>query len=247
MLLAIETSTSRSSIALADGDGTVLAAAELGRDRRHGEFVTPAIAELLHHLGASIDDVRVVAAGLGPGLYTGLRVGLVTAATIVATRGLQGVGVLGTGGISHALRHSDRDVVVALDARRRELYLARHDRDDEHGGLRAHPASIEVLTPVAAADALRDRGGRVLLAGDGVDALLPHLDDDPVGLDVALVGADHQHPTAAALVPLALQALDDGRGGGAEVFRPLYLRDADARIGWDERGRLRGGAAAVAG
>ena len=92
LLLAVETSTARSSVALATRDG-VLAAAELGRDRRHGEFVSPAIAELLHHAGATVGDLTHVAAGIGPGLYTGLRVGLVTAATIAATRDLPCVAV----------------------------------------------------------------------------------------------------------------------------------------------------------
>lgn len=254
MLLAIETSTSRSSVALADpADGSVLAASELGRDRRHGEFVAPAIAELLHHLGATVTDLTAVAAGIGPGLYTGLRVGLVTASTLATTRRLPCVGVVGPDAVAHGLRFADRDVLVALDARRRELYLARYRPTTVGDAVVATPVGdLAVVTPADAASTVRSTGTPVLLAGDGTPALVAALADaagDPSGAggavppQVRLAGPAHAQPTAAGLVPLAVAALTAGEVGGPEVLRPLYLREADARIGWDQRGRLRGGAA----
>lgn len=240
MLLAIETSTARSSVALADEDGVVLAAAELGRDRRHGEFVAPSVAEQLHHLGATIRDVTAVAAGTGPGLYTGLRVGLVTATTIAATHDLPCVGVVGPDAMAHALRFTERDVVVALDARRRELYLARYRPRPSRDGVE-RVGGIEVLAPTDAAAAVAGADRPVLLAGDGASPLLAALDDDVGDRLVVRAGPAHAQPTATALVPLAVAALAAGDGGGPDVLRPLYLREADARIGWDSRGRLRGG------
>lgn len=248
MLLAIETSTARSSVALAEPGGTVLAAAELGRDRRHGEFVAPAVAELLHHLGATIGDVSVVAAGTGPGLYTGLRVGLVTAATIAATHQLPCVGVVGPDALAHALRHASRDVVVALDARRRELYVAAYRPTDLAGAPVVEPlAPLAVVTPRDAAARVAAADRPVLVAGDGTPALLASLDaTEQVGPDhVRLAGPEHAQPTAAMLVPLAVAAVAAGDVGGPEVLRPRYLREADARIGWDARGRLRGGTGAA--
>lgn len=243
LLLAVETSTARSSVALATQDG-VLAAAELGRDRRHGEFVSPAIAELLHHTGATVGDLTHVAAGIGPGLYTGLRVGLVTAATIAATRDLPCVAVAGPDALAHRVRHTDRRIAVALDARRGEVYLAEYEPGPdgaERGG------DLAVGTPEEAARALGDDLRPLLLVGDGAGPVAEHLSRlaQAAGVDagIELGGPDTAQPTAADLALVALDRVAAGDTGGTELLRPLYLREADARIGWEERGRLRGGAA----
>ena len=240
LLLAIETSTARSSVALATPDG-VLAAAELGRDRRHGEFVTPAIAELLHHAGCAIADLTHVAAGTGPGLYTGLRVGLVTAATIAAARDLPCVAVPGPDAIAHRVRHSGRRIAVALDARRREVYLGEYTPGTA-GATRT--GDLAVGTPQEAAEVLAADPAPLLLVGDGSEVVAAALATVAPDLDVARGGTDTDQPVAADLALLAVAAVAAGDGvGGPELLRPLYLREADARIGWDERGRLRGGAA----
>lgn len=237
LLLAVETSTARSSVALATEDG-VQAASELGRDRRHGEFVAPAIAELLHHLGAEVGDLTAVAAGTGPGLYTGLRVGLVTAATIAGTRALPCVGITGPDALAHRVRHTDRSIAVALDARRKEVYLATYEPGADGATV---AREVAVGTPAEAAEALAVDGGRVLLVGDGAGPVVDALAGREDAPDVALGGPDTAQPTAADLALLGVAAVRAGAVGGVEVLRPLYLRDADARIGWDQRGRLRGG------
>lgn len=251
LLLAIETSTARSSVALATPDG-VLAAAELGRDRRHGEFVSPAIAELLHHAGVGVADLTHVAAGIGPGLYTGLRVGLVTAATIAATRGLPCIAVAGPDALAHRVRHTERRIAVTLDARRKEVYLGTYEPGVD-GATRT--AELAVGTPAEAAAALAADDRPLLLVGDGADAVHEHLTaltaltalteraELTERLDVAMGGQDTAQPTAADLALVARARVADGDTGGPEVLRPLYLREADARIGWEERGRLHGGAA----
>lgn len=254
LLLAIETSTSRSSVALATPDG-VLAAAELGRDRRHGEFVTPAIAELLHHAGRGITDLTHIAGGTGPGLYTGLRVGLVTAATIAATHDLPCVAVPGPDAIAHRVRHSGRRIAVALDARRREVYLGEYEPGPDRA---TRTGELGVGTPEEAAAALADDPRPLLLVGDGSAPVAEHLarfaDEADHDLDLHRGGPDTAQPTAGDLALLAVAAVTEAgtdatggdvlRMGGPEVLRPVYLRDADARIGWDQRGRLHGGAAA---
>lgn len=245
LLLAVETSTSRSSVALATPDG-VLAAAELGRDRRHGEFASPAIAELLHHAGCTIADLTHVAAGTGPGLYTGLRVGLVTAATIAATRELPCIGIAGPDAIAHRVRHSGRRIAVVLDARRREVYLGQYMPGAAPGPGAVHAVregELAVGTPLEAADAIAAETTPVLLVGDGSAAVADALGEVAPDLDVARGGPDTAQPVAADLALLALERAAAGDTGGPEVLRPLYLREADARIGWDQRGRLRGGAA----
>ncbi len=242
LLLAVETSTGRSSVALATTDG-VLAAAELGRDRRHGEFASPAIAELLHHAGRTVGDLTHVAAGTGPGLYTGLRVGLVTAATIAATHDLPCIAVAGPDAIAHRVRHSGRRIAVVLDARRREVYLGQYQPSAADGAGAERVGELAVGTPSEAAEAIVASEAPVLLAGDGSEVVAAALGEVAPELDVARGGPDTAQPVASDLALLAVEQAVAGGAGGPEVLRPLYLREADARIGWDQRGRLRGGAA----
>ena len=86
----------------------------------------------------------------------------------------------------------------------------------------------------------------LLLVGDGAAPVAVHLgqlaEEAGVPVDIELGGPDTAQPTAADLALVALQRVEDGEVGGTDLLRPLYLREADARIGWEERGRLRGGA-----
>lgn len=233
LIAAVETSTARSSVALAGPDG-VLASSALARDRRHGEFVVPALHQLLGHLGARVGDLTGVVAGTGPGLYTGLRVGLVTVATLGATLGLPAVGLPGPDALAHRARHAGRDVAVVLDARRREVYWGRYEATPEGGRRLVDP--LRVGTGDEAAADLAAPGRPLLLVGDGLHRLA-ELGD----LDVVHGGSDLAQPDACDLALLALPRFAAGDTVDPASLRPVYLRDADAKIPWDGRSRVRGG------
>lgn len=236
LIVAVETSTARSSVALADEDG-VVASAVLGRDRRHGEFVAPALQQCLAHLGAGVGDLTGVVTGTGPGLYTGLRVGMVSVMTLGTTLGLPAVGLPGPHALAHRARHTGRDVVVVLDARRREVFLGRYV-DDGHGGRRLVDELV-VTTGPAAADGLAALDRPLLLVGDGLHRL-----GDLDHLDVVTGGDDLRQPEAGDLALLARARFLDGDTVDPQTLRPVYLRDADAAIPWDARSRMAGGAGA---
>lgn len=126
MLLAFDTATSRVTVALADGD-QVLATATGAEDMRHGELLAPGIAEVLEKAGAIPTDITAVAVGVGPGPFTGLRVGLVTARTLGHALGIPVYGVCSLDIVAAAAVDGGlSDFVVATDARRKEVYLAEY-------------------------------------------------------------------------------------------------------------------------
>ena len=100
--------------------------------RRHGEYVAPAMAEVLARAGRTAADVSAVVSGTGPGPFTGLRVGLVTARTFAFARGIPVFGVCSLDAMAHQAWLEDaagmgQSCVVATDARRKEVYWARYD------------------------------------------------------------------------------------------------------------------------
>ncbi len=232
-ILAIESSTARSSVALQDGERT-LASASLGVPRRHGEFLAPAIRFCLDQAGIGLDRVAGVAVGTGPGLYTGLRVGIATAQTLAAARGLPTIGVSGLDVLAFRARHTRRLICAAIDARRGELFWALY---------RPSPGGVQLVGElrVTSVDALtaevESLGEPCLVVGD---AALTYREELARVADVAAP----TWPDAADLAELAHPRFVREETVRPDQLRPHYLRHPDAAIGWQARGRLRGGEAA---
>lgn len=239
LILALETSTPQSSVCLATEEGRVASATLNPRPTRsgrraHGEFLAPAVAFCLEQAGVAVDAVSGVAVGLGPGLYTGMRVGIATAQTLAHARNLPTVGLASLDLLAFRVRHVRRLLCPAIDARRGELFWAFY---------RMAPGGVQRLTefrigPVAKLageiEAVRED---VLCVGDG--AVLHHAQLESTGAEV---GSDASaYPSAVSLAELSIQRFLREDTTRPELLRPIYLRKADARISWRNRGALYGG------
>lgn len=206
LLLALDTSTSAITVALHDG-ARVLAEATTLDARAHGERLAPGIREVLEAAGATPGELTHVVCGLGPGPFTGLRVGIVTARVLalVTRAALHGVCSLD----ALAAAGPEGEVLVATDARRKEVYWARYAVSP--GSVRALSAPA-VTKPAELAPQVR----ALPTVGRG-PVLYPGLFPAPVDvLDVS----------AAALADLAVARL--AAGEALADREPLYLRRPDA-------------------
>jgi tRNA threonylcarbamoyl adenosine modification protein YeaZ len=128
LILAFDTATPHVTVALHDGTRVLSRYAGEGA-MRHGELLSPGIAHVLAEAGADRRDLTDVAVGVGPGPYTGLRVGVVTARTLATVLPVRAVGVctldvLAAGAAADGV---PSPFVAASDARRKEVYWARYD------------------------------------------------------------------------------------------------------------------------
>ncbi|MGC5361407.1 tRNA (adenosine(37)-N6)-threonylcarbamoyltransferase complex dimerization subunit type 1 TsaB [Streptomyces sp. DT24] len=206
LLLAVDTATPAVTVALHDGTSVVAESAQVDA-RRHGELLLPAVDRVLADAGLELDAVTDVVVGVGPGPYTGLRVGLVTAATFGSVLGVPVHGLCTLDGLAYAAG-LDGPFAVATDARRKEVYWARYEDSRTRVG---EPA---VDRPAAIAERLA--GLPVVGAGA---ALYPEAFPDARG---------PEYVSAAALASLAAERL----AAGADFLppTPLYLRRPDAQV-----------------
>jgi tRNA threonylcarbamoyladenosine biosynthesis protein TsaB len=223
VILAIDTATSRVSVALGDG-GEVVGAVALAGGRRHAEQLAPAIRYLCDELHVELRHLASIAVGVGPGLFTGLRVGVTTAKVLAQTLRVPVVGVASLDLVAYPLRHTDRMVVAVLDARRHEVF---------HASYRPVPGGVQrvsdyaVRRPEELAADLQTEAHGILLAGDGVARYRSELG----ALEHAeLAGAEYAYPSVAALVELGTARVEREEFEAPSELRPLYLRRSDAEI-----------------
>ena len=198
LVLALDTATPTLVAGLArwtPSEGAeVLAERAVPSGTKHAELLTPAIARVLADAGLAMADIEAVVTGLGPGPFTGLRVGVVTAAAIGDARGLPVVGVCSLDAVGSGAR------TVVTDARRKEVYWAAYEADgariDGPGVVR--PEQLGRPGPFVGDPAFAERLGAPVQAADVTTA----------GLLRAAAAQLADPSTAAPLLPLYLRRPD---------------------------------------
>jgi tRNA threonylcarbamoyladenosine biosynthesis protein TsaB len=206
LVLAFDTATPAVTVAVGDA-GQVLAERTVVDARRQGELLTVCIGEVLAEARVTHGDLDAVASGAGPGPYTGLRVGLVTARVLGSALGIAAYGfctldIIAADAVEAA---AGREFLVATDARRKELYWAPYSA----AGVRL--SAPQVCPPVALPTGLP-------VAGEGAHAY-PELFGEPIA---------PRYPNAATAVTWCATRL--AAGGPLGPPDPLYLRRPDARV-----------------
>jgi len=229
LVVGFDTATPAVSVALHDGE-RVVSEAVAGDGRRHGELLAPMIAKVLADAGASRADLTAVAVGVGPGPYTGLRVGVVTARVLGAVLGIPVHGVCSLDVIAADAASPSLpglEFLVATDARRKEVYWARYAAGGRlEGPLVGSAASI----PGAAGLAVAGSGGQLYPEAFGEVIGPAHPDARTLCAIVAseivgcaIVAGQAGGPAAPSSAPVPLLTVP------LLAAEPLYLRRPDAR------------------
>ncbi|GAB3880671.1 tRNA (adenosine(37)-N6)-threonylcarbamoyltransferase complex dimerization subunit type 1 TsaB [Terrabacter terrigena] len=225
LLLAIDTSTTAITVGLHDGSSVVAEETTLDA-RAHAEHLAPGIQAALASVGAATEDVTDVVVGIGPGPFTGLRVGIVTGRTFAFALGLPVRGITSLDALAHqAWAGGHRgDLLVATDARRKEVYAAAYALGDRGAVRTTEPvvARAEDLPPELRALPCAGRGPSLYAEA------LPHGTGplDVSGGALADLAVRRLTQAGAEAAPNGLQWVD--RGHGFDGLEPLYLRRPDA-------------------
>ncbi len=229
LILGIDTATDQVGCAIGAHEG-VVAQQHLLAPRRHAETLAPQIDAMCRSAAIPLAKIGAVAVDVGPGLFTGLRVGFTTAKTLAATLEVPMIGITSLDLLAHAAHLTDRLVVATVDARRGEVFSALYRPVPGGDQQEAAPA---VVRPEELASELVARNEECLLVGDGA---VRHWD---VFADVdhaRLGGPELAHPSAAVLVGLAHPRALRVEFVAPRELAPLYLREPDAqKHGWKQR------------
>jgi len=220
-VLALESATLSGGAALVDGD-RLLGEIALSIPVTHSERLMAAVDRLLGDCGVAPADLGGLAVSVGPGSFTGLRVGIATAKGLALGLDLPVAPVPTLDALAWRLPFADAPVCPILDARKREVYLSRYRWD---GSRMVREWDYLALPPEAAADRLE---GPVIVLGDGVAACRPWL--GRLGTDLREAPPTQRMPSAAVVAQLGGELLARGGGVRAEDVAPLYLRPSEAEL-----------------
>lgn len=224
-LLAIETATPGASIAVVENRTTLAAASRIHRTG-HASFLVPAIDFSFHQVGWNPQDLDGVVVDIGPGLYTGIRVGLATAQGLAAAFGIPLIPVSSVDALALEARTGHRLIWAIVDVRRGEFAVARYR--PVPGGV-VKEAATELMEPEELKAALQSTTDESLIVGD-MDAL-------PEGF---LRGMHHskvarpRYPYAVALAEIGAGKYERDEYPSSDDVRPLYLREPDVNINWEK-------------
>ena len=183
---------------------------------RHGELLAPVINSALERTGTDFADLNAVAVGLGPGPFTGLRVGIVTATSIGDALAIPTYGVCSLDAIAHEHWRRGEPLAVVTDARRKQVYWRLYDGE-------MPITEPDIAPPADVAVMLQGRTSRVVGAGAELypDAFANF------EIDLGTQPGDAAYPGPGAIGLLALERVRNG--APSELLEPLYLRRPDAK------------------
>lgn len=236
IILGIDTVTDSVSVAL--GEGTrILAYSEVVGDRQHAEALAPMIDFVCKQADVSFREIGAVAVDVGPGLFTGMRVGIATAKAIAFSLDLPIIGICALDVLSAAIPSTDAVLVSVIDARRREVFWAMY-RTINNELAQVHAPTVGSVSELVTD--LIERSQRVQFVGNGA---LRYRNEIVEALGMSIPPCEFaddrfSRPSASTVVTLAYKRAVDERWQAAHEVSPMYLRPADAEINWSTRGSL---------
>ena len=222
--LAIETATMAGSIAVIEDD-TLIGEVRINVKIAHSERVMTSVKWLLTASNLSINDIDAFAVSIGPGSFTGLRIGLSTAKGLSYAAKKPIVAVPTLDAFARRLRFPAYPVCPMLDARKNEVYAGLYKWDDDKY------SKIIPETAIAPADLLRDIKGRTIFMGEGAK-IYRELIIEKLRSDALFASPSDMIPSAASVAEIALEKLKEGITADPASLVPFYLRRAEAEIRW---------------
>lgn len=225
VFLGLDTSGLQTGLALVESDRVLYEHRTTGSGT-HNEVLLPLISRALKAVGLTLEELSGILLAIGPGMWTGLRVGLSTVKGLALPGRIAVKGVNTLEAIAATANAGDRAVLAVIDARRGELYAGLYQ--GQRVLISPRPTAAQFLVRMAAELALPDE---LVLAGDGSGLIQPLL----AAAGVRFVDSGVRQPAPAVIVRLGVELLQRLGPDRLEELEPLYLRRTDAELNREQR------------
>lgn len=226
MLLAIDTSSLVLSCALAEKD-RLIAEWTVQRKLTHSEQLIPHMDEMLKEAGVGRKDITAVAVSIGPGSFTGLRIGLATAKMLAYIWKVPLVGVDTLEALAWNMAGSQAFILPLLDAQRGNVYAALYGAFDD-----MWQEEKEEAAPVdRVIEAALSHGGPIIAVGECADKYRDKL----FSAGIKLAPPQNRLARAGSLAMAALKKLEEGKTDSPLTILPNYIRRSEAEVLWEKQ------------
>ncbi len=224
-VLALETATLAGSIAIVDDAEGVIGEAGVNVRVAYAERLMPAIEWLMNASGITINEIDAFAVSVGPGSFTGLRIGLSTAKGFAFATGRPLVPVPTLDAMARRIPFCRHIICPMLDARKKEVYAGLYKWEDN--GCR----EIMPVTAIRPEDLLKNISGPVVFLGEG-SKIYRDLISDALTTKACFAPESHMSPSASIVAEIAIQKIKQGITTDPVSLAPLYVRKSEAEINW---------------
>ncbi len=228
-ILAIDTSTQVSSVAVVS-DGKLAAELTMQAKLTHSETLLPHIEEVLGMANQKKEELEGIAVSLGPGSFTGLRIGLATAKAMAYALQLPIVGVPTLRALAWHFPVEGFQLLPMIDAQKGNVYVERYMW--EHGKL-LKKTEVQVLPVEEVIRRTEELPGTVVLMGDVISKRIEGKQTLP--MHVMLAPLHLRMPRAANVALCGLELLKEGKTGNVMDMEPVYIRRSEAEVLWEKR------------
>jgi tRNA threonylcarbamoyladenosine biosynthesis protein TsaB len=223
-VLAVETATMAGGIAIIEDDA-LIGEVRVNVKAAHAERVMTSIDWLLKASNLSINDIDAFAVSIGPGSFTGLRIGLSTVKGLAYAAKRPIVPVLTLDAFARMFRFSAYPVCPMLDARKNEVYAALYRWEN------GECVKIMPETAIAPAKLLKEIKGRTIFTGEGAN-IYKELIEEALRGDAIFSPPSAMSPSAASVAEIAFEKFREGVTADPASLTPFYMRRSEAEIHW---------------
>jgi tRNA threonylcarbamoyladenosine biosynthesis protein TsaB len=227
LILGIETSTNTGSIALASDEG-VIAQYSLNIEVTHSERLMATVDRVLKDTGITIAQIDGFAVAVGPGSFTGLRIGISTVKGLALSTDKPVAAVPTLQGLAWNLPYAGYPICPLLDARKKEVYAALYKHD---GAALVQMMPDTVISLTRLKDAIP---GETVFTGEG--SLLFRAEIKEIfGKRALFAPRSAILPSAAAIAEIGLDMIRGGKPADPDTLAPKYIRRPEAEVAWEKR------------
>jgi len=228
-ILGINTSTKFCNLGLIEDEDVLIEYTINGLKKKHSSILVPAIRDLLKTIGLKMEEINGIAISIGPGSFTGLRIGLCVAKGLCYARSLPLLGITTLDAMVFPLKEIPYLICPVLESKKDEIYdVVFRGGDSLHRVMDYKCEDIQSL--LVRLSPLKEK---IIFLGDGIKKYRDNI-KEKIGKDALFIDSQLNLPVATSIAFLGLNKLKKGEEDDISTITPFYLRKSEAEIIWEK-------------